>query len=116
VGIVRLGTRELGATELVCLFVCFCRAEERFLLLCFHGGNNDTTFEMIFRVALVRNDVSKEHIASIFRVMRLLSLPSSQRGHASQRMAKRSSGKGTSTVGFILYRGGDIILRNVESY
>jgi hypothetical protein len=46
--------------------------------------------ETLYRVGLFITDVSEEHIASIFRV-RLLNLPSLQRGYASRRTAKRVS-------------------------
>jgi hypothetical protein len=45
----------------------------------------------LYRVALVRTDVSEEHAASNFRVTRLLNLRSSQRGYASRWTAKRAS-------------------------
>jgi hypothetical protein len=45
-----------------------CRAEERSLLGCSHGGNNDEiSFRILYRVALVRTVVSKAHIASSLR-------------------------------------------------
>jgi hypothetical protein len=46
-----------------------------------------------------------EHIASIFSVIGLLSIPSSQRGYSPQCMGRRVSCYGTSTVASIRYRG-----------